>query len=162
MAALGEDTAGKRPSACTHPAFEALKTLAGTWLAADEDGKPTDRVVSILKVTAGGSVVHETLFPGESEEMVSMYTVDGPDLVMTHYCVLGNQPRLKADPKSKAGEIRFEFDGGSNLDPSKDRHMHSVTLTIVNDAHIEIKGIGWQGGAPSKDLCCGMKLVRKK
>ena len=30
-------------------------------------------------------------------EMISVYTAEGPDLVMTHYCVLGNQPRMKAD-----------------------------------------------------------------
>jgi hypothetical protein len=162
LVAYGEGETGKRPSGPTNLAFEKMKTLEGTWLAADGDGKPTTKVVSIIKVTAGGSVVHETLFPGQSEEMVSVYTVDGPDLVMTHYCVLGNQPRLKADPKSPANQLRFEFAGGSNLDPAKDKHMHSVTLTIVDDGHIEIKGVGWQDGAPAKDMCCAQKLVRKK
>lgn len=162
LAAHGEGETGKRPPVPANPAFERMKTLEGTWLAADEDGKPTSQVVSIIKVTAGGSVVHETLFPGQSEEMVSVYTVEGADLVMTHYCVLGNQPRLKADPSSPADQIRFEFAGGSNLDPAKDKHMHTVTLTIVDDGHMEIRGVGWQGGAPTKDMCCAKKLVRKK
>jgi hypothetical protein len=162
LTVYGEDRTGKQPPVPTHPAFETMKKLAGTWLAADRDGKPTDQVVSIIKVTAGGSAVHETLFPGQPQEMVSVYTVDGPDLVMTHYCVLGNQPRLKADPKSPTGQIDFQFAGGSNLDPTKDKHMHSATLTIVDDDHIEVAGVGWQGGAPAKDMCCGLKLVRKK
>jgi hypothetical protein len=162
VATYGGDKTGKLPPLPANSAFETMKTLAGTWLAADEDGKPTDQVVSIIKVTAGGSAVHETLFPGKPQEMVSIYTVDGPDLVMTHYCVLGNQPRLKADPDSSANQIRFQFAGGSNLDPAKDKHMHSATLTIVDDSHIEVAGVGWQGGAPAKDMCCGMKLVRKK
>jgi hypothetical protein len=162
LAAYGEDQTGKRPPVPTNPAFEKMKTLEGTWLATDEDGKPTSQVVSIIKVTAGGSVVHETLFPGQSEEMVSVYTVEGPDLVMTHYCVLGNQPRLKADPKSPANQIRFEFAGGFNLDPAKDKHMHTVTLTIIDHGHIEIGGVGWKGGAPTKDMCHTEKLVRKK
>lgn len=51
-------------------AFEKIKKLAGTWVEADKDGKPTDKVVSVVKLTAGGSAVHETLFPGESMEMV--------------------------------------------------------------------------------------------
>ena len=119
-----------------------MKKLAGTWLVADKDGKPTDQVASIIKVTAGGSVVHETLFPGQPQEMVSIYTVDGPDLIMTHYCVLGNQPRMKADPKSSANQIVFQFAGGGNLDPKKDKHMHEATLTIVDDDHIEVKGTG--------------------
>jgi hypothetical protein len=162
LAAHGDDKTGKLPPAPTNSGFEKMKKLAGTWLAADEDGKPTVQVMSIIKVTAGGSAVHETLFPGQPQEMVSVYTVDGPDLVMTHYCVLGNQPRLKADPKSPANQICFQFAGGSNLDPTKDKHMHSATLTIVDDCHIEVAGVGWQGGAPAKDMCCGLKLVRKE
>jgi hypothetical protein len=162
LAAYGDDNTGNQPPAPTNSAFEKIKKLAGTWLAADKDGKPTDQVVSIIKVTAGGSVVHETLFPGQPDEMVSIYTVDGPDLIMTHYCVLGNQPRMKADPKSPANQISFQFAGGSNLDPKKDKHMHAATLTIVDDSHIEIAGVGWEGGAPAKDMCCGMKLVRKQ
>ncbi|HWY86697.1 MAG TPA: hypothetical protein VNX28_08230 [Gemmataceae bacterium] len=162
LAAHGDDTTNKLPPVTTNSGLETMKKLAGTWLAADNDGNPTDQVMSVIKVTAGGSVVHETLFPGQPQEMVSIYTADGPDLVMTHYCVLGNQPRMKADPKSPANQIRFQFAGGSNLDPKKDKHMHAATLTIVDDGHIEIAGVGWEGGAPTKDMCCGMKLVRKK
>jgi hypothetical protein len=162
VAAYCDDKDGKLPPAPTNSNLEKMKKLAGTWLATDKDGKPTDQVMSIIKVTAGGSAVHETLFPGQPQEMVSIYTVDGKDLVMTHYCVLGNQPRMKADPKSPANQIIFQFAGGSNLDPQKDKHMHGATLTIVDDDHIEIAGVGWDGGAPAKDMCCGLKLVRKK
>ena len=96
-------------------------------------------------------------------EMVSIYTAEGPDLVMTHYCVLGNQPRMKADPNSPANQIRFQFAGGTNLDPTKDKHMHEATLTLVDDDHIELTGVAWENGAPAKEKCCdGMKLVRQK
>ena len=99
-------------------------------MEADKDGKPTDKVVSVVKVTAGGSAVQETLFPGQPMEMVSVYHLDKGDLVMTHYCVLGNQPRMKADPKSPANQIHWVFAGGTNLDPAKDTHMHG------GDAHL--------------------------
>jgi hypothetical protein len=70
---------------------------------------------------------------------------------------------MKADPKSPANQIAFKFAGGSNLDPKKDKHMHEATLTFVDDDHIEIAGVAWEGGGPAKDQCCtGMKLVRKK
>jgi hypothetical protein len=162
LAAHSGEKTGNRPAVPTNPAFETMKKLAGTWLAADKDGKPTDQVMSVIKVTAGGSAVHETLFPGQPHEMVSIYTLDGPDLVMTHYCVLGNQPRMKADAKAPPGQIVFRFAGGGNLDPKKDKHMHAATLTIVDDGHIELAGVGWEGGAPAKEMCCGFKLVRKK
>lgn len=162
MPTLGGEKTTKLPKGSLNSAFEKMKSLEGTWVVADANGKPTDQVSSIIKVTAGGSAIHETLFPGQPQEMVSVYTVDGADLVMTHYCVLGNQPRLKADPKSPSNQIVFEFAGGSNLNPSKDKHMHSATLTFVDDSHIEVAGVGWDGGAPAKDMCCGLKLVRKK
>ena len=148
--------------AATHPAFERMKKMAGTWVMADKDGKPSDQVVSVVKVTAAGSAVHETLFPGQAHEMVSVYTRDGADLVMTHYCSLGNQPRMKADPKSPVGQIHFRFAGGSNLNPAKDKHMHEATLTFVDDDHVEIAGVCWDGGKPADGPGCNMKLVRKK
>jgi hypothetical protein len=163
VAIYGDDkSSAKLPPPPTNAALEKMKKLAGTWLIAGPDGKATDQIASIIKVTAGGSAVHETLFPGQPQEMISLYTADGPDLILTHYCVLGNQPRLKADPNSPANQIVFLFVGGSNLDPKKDKHMHDATLTIIDDDHLEVKGTGWENGAPAKDMCCGMKLVRKK
>jgi hypothetical protein len=163
VASYGDNKPGaKLPAPPTNAGLEKMKKLAGTWVAADAGGKPTEQVVSIIKVTAGGSAVHETLFPGQPHEMVSVYTADGPDLVMTHYCVLGNQPRMKADPKSPPNQIVFRFAGGTNLNVTKDRHMHEATLTFVSDDRIELQGTGWENGAPAKEMCCGLKLVRKK
>jgi len=162
MAALAQDKHEHSAAAPTNAGLEKMKKLVGTWVAADKDGQPTEQVVSVIKLTAGGSAVHETIFPDQPHEMVSLYTVDGSDLVMTHYCMLGNQPRMKADPKSAANQIKFEFAGGGNLDPKKDKHMHAATLTIVDPDHIELEGIGWENGAPAKDMCQGMKLIRKK
>lgn len=156
----GEDVPAKAQP--TNPKFEKLKKLAGTWVEADKDGKPTDKVVSIVRVTAGGSAVHEVQFPGDPMEMVSVYHMDKGDLLMTHYCMLGNQPRMKADPASPANQIRWKFAGGTNLDPAKDMHMHSATVTFVDDDHIEIEGEAWEGGKPAAEHCEMMKLVRKK
>jgi hypothetical protein len=145
-----------------NPTFERLKKLAGTWVEADKDGKPTDKVVSVVRVTAGGSAVHETLFPGQPQEMVSVYSLNKGDVIMTHYCVLGNQPRMKADLAGPKNQIHFAFAGGTNLDPAKDMHMHAATLTFVDDDHIEIVGEAWADGKPAENHCGQMSLVRKK
>src|SRR5437762_190201 len=136
----GDNPAPQKATAAARSGLERLKKLAGTWVEADKDGKPTDKVVSVIKVTAGGSAVQETIFPGQPMEMLSVYHVDGADLVMTHYCMLGNQPRMKADPKSPKDQIRFQFAGGTNFDPAKDMHMHEGTLkdrksTRLNSSH---------------------------
>ena len=43
-----DDKTGKAPAAAPHTGLERLKKLAGTWVAADKDGKPTDQVVSVI------------------------------------------------------------------------------------------------------------------
>jgi len=163
--ALGAGARGDGPAtkaAPANPAFERIKGMAGTWVAADKDGKPTDQVVSVYRVTAGGSAVHETIFPGTPMEMVSVYHLDGADLLMTHYCMLGNQPRMKADPKSPANQVRWVFAGGTNLDPAKDKHMHSAVVTFVDADHVELVGEAWEGGKACPEHCGQMKLVRRK
>ena len=145
-----------------HPTFEKLKKMVGTWVEADKDGKPTDKVFSVVKLTAGGSAIQETQFPGQPMEMVSVYHLDKGDLLMTHFCVLGNQPRMKADPASSPNQIVWKFAGGTNLDPAKDAHMHGATVTFVGDDHMQIVGEAWADGKPSEGHCGTMKLVRKK
>jgi len=162
-AAYGDDkNAPAKAPAATHPGFERLKKMAGTWVEADKDGNPTDKVVSIVKVTAGGSAVQETIFPGQPMEMLSVYHLDKGDLLMTHYCMLGNQPKMKADPKSPKDQIRFLFAGGTNFDPAKDMHMHEGTLKFIDDDHVEFSGAAWVNGKPAEDHCTTMKLVRQK
>jgi len=151
----------KTSAQASNAGFERLKSLAGTWVAADEKGNPTDEVVSVIKVTAGDSAVQETLFPGQPHEMVSVYTAEGPNVLMTHYCMLGNQPRMKAKGNS-ADELTFEFVGGANLDPAKDKHMHGAVVKFTDDDHFEVNGVGWEDGKPAKEMCGTMKLVRKK
>jgi len=144
------------------PGLDRIKKLAGTWVAADDKGKPTDTVVSVFKVTAAGSAVHETIFPGAGHEMVSVYHQDGKDVVMTHYCSLGNQPRMKLDPGSTAKELKFTFVGGTNLDPAKDMHMHEGSIKWIDDDHIEWSWSGYRDGKPADGHGVSMKLVRKK
>lgn len=162
LAVRADDKHEHKVDAPSNPAMQKLKTLVGTWVNTDKDGKPTDEVVSVIKLTAGGTALHETIFPGQDHEMVSVYTVDGADVLMTHYCMLGNQPRMKASGKTTGNKLNFEFAGGSNLDPKKDKHMHAATLTIVDADHITLDGVGWENGGPAKEMCGQMKLSRKK
>lgn len=141
------------------PAFERIKSLAGEWVAA-EDGEMTKKgdLVARYAVTAGGSALVETVFPGSPHEMVTVYHADGPDVVLTHYCVEGNQPRMRA--RAVAGpRFDFEFEGGANIDPARDRHMHSASLEIVGAD--EIRTV-WTELADSKPvLVVKSRLVRK-
>jgi hypothetical protein len=89
----------------------------------------------------------QTQFPGSDHEMVSMYYVDGDKLVLTHYCAVGNQPRLELDRKvSKPNELRFVFAGGTNLNADKDMHIHSLRTVIKDKGHIEEEWDAYQEG----------------
>ncbi len=97
-------------------------------------GEHTERI--IYKVIAAGSAVEESMFPGTPHEMVTMYHTDGPDLLLTHYCAAGNQPRMKAEKAGDEKQLVFKFAGGTNLDAAKDAHMHDLTITFIDADHI--------------------------
>jgi hypothetical protein len=154
-----DDKAAKQPAGGA-AALDRMKKLAGTWVAADDKGRPTDKVMLVYKVISAGSTVHETMFPGSDHEMVTVYHLDGKDLVLTHYCALGNQPKLKLDPKSTGNVLKFDFAGGTNIDPKKDMHMHEGSITFADDDHIEWSWKGYADGKPADGI--SLKLVRKK
>jgi len=88
-------------------AFAHLKSLAGTWNghAMTPDG-PSASVS--YRLTAGGTAVMETLFGGTPHEMLTLYTLNGDDIVATHFCGADNQPVMKLD-KSKSSPDRLVF-----------------------------------------------------
>jgi hypothetical protein len=127
-------------------AFERLKSLAGDWQGQAGHGDKSFPAVVTYKLASNGTVVMETLMPGTPHEMISMYHLDGGELVMTHYCAMGNQPRMKLDTTaSTQNELKFAFVGGSNLDPAKDAHIHAGTLKFEGAALLA-DWTFWAGG----------------
>ena len=140
--------------------FEALKKLAGDWVEVGKDGKATNQVVSSIRITAGGNTIQETLFPGSEHEMVTMYHLDGADLMLTHYCMLGNQPRMRAEPGTDVNKIAFKFVGGTNLKSNDEHHMHQATLTIEGKDRLKATWVSCQDGKPCHEA--NFDLVRKQ
>jgi hypothetical protein len=127
-------------------ALDPIRKLAGSWESADEDKDGRPDVTATYKVTSGGSAVVETLFPGTDHEMVTIYHMDGADLLVTHYCHLGNQPRMKAEPQKDRNVYVFKFKDGTNLDPKKDGYMGALTMTIVDADHVGYDWVFFQEG----------------
>jgi hypothetical protein len=129
-------------------ALDRFRALAGEWVAA-EDGEMVKKgdLVARYQVTAGGSAVVETVFPGTPHEMVTVYHAEGGDVVLTHYCLEGNQPRMRA--RGGAGErVEFAFDGGANVDPATSRHMNSATFRFLGPDEIESEWTEIERGQP--------------
>jgi hypothetical protein len=132
--------------------LEALKKLAGTWNSADKDGDGKPDVTANYRVTAGGTAVMETLFPGTDEEMITMYFMDGEDLMLTHYCRMGNQPRMKARAETDPKVLSFAFQDCTNIKSRDEQHMDSLTMTLKDESHLRAEWTLWQGGKVTRNI----------
>jgi hypothetical protein len=66
---------------------------------------------------------------------------------LTHYCALGNQPRLRLDrSNSSPDKLVFVFDGGSNLDPAKDMHVHGMTVSFGKGGEVDCAWVAYVNG----------------
>src|SRR5882724_9030791 len=110
------------------PEFEWMKSLVGTWTGKTE--MPGQGLVDLTvqyRLLAGGSVLEERCFQGTPGEMITMYYEQGNKLAMTHYCALGNRPAMTL-ASSDANSLKFDFDSTCGIDPTKESHMHALTL----------------------------------
>jgi hypothetical protein len=158
-----EDKKEARKEAGKHAGLEKFKQLAGEWVGKEVQGLDGEKkeIHVKYKVTAGGSAVVETIFPGTEHEMVTVIHPDGDDLMLTHYCMLGNQPRMKADGKAKLSDtISFKFTGASNLKSEKDMHMHDVSYTFVDKDTLKTEWTHYMNGEAGGKVV--FELKRKK
>lgn len=140
--------------------FEKLKALEGRWEGSMvHEGKPDDLTVT-YHLTSGGTAVVETISPGTPHEMVSVYHDENGKLVMTHYCMIGNQPKL-AMVGSKANEIDLDFAKDNVLRPESEDHMHSLDIVFIDgDTLVERWGSMHEGKKVDEKVV--MKLSRVK
>ena len=136
LAMTGLDTLGFQGGVDAAAAFARLKGLEGTWEAAAVNGQ---KATTVFELTAGGSVLLERYsnpaLP-DGGHMVSAYHLDGPNLILTHYCIAKNQPTLKAERFDAAtSEIQFEFLRGSNLASENAGHMRRALYRIDDANH---------------------------
>jgi hypothetical protein len=109
--------------------YERIKELAGDW-----EGKSTKGWTDTnhIEVIAGGSAVMFTSFDAHpNERMATMVHLDGDRLLLTHYCMAKNQPRLVAtsfDPET--GEAVFEFLDGTGMASRDTGHMDKMKLQL--------------------------------
>ncbi len=145
IAVLLFPAAGAASDLTAEQAFERLKALAGTWegsasaegAEAEAEAEASGLVVHEFDVSANGHVLMERMGPDTEYEMVNMYHLDGADLVLTHYCSAGNQPRMKFNAATSApNRLVFDFDGGTNLDTTPN-HIHSAEIRLDGENRID-------------------------
>lgn len=129
-ATAANKTADPPPDA--QAAFDRLKTLAGEWDAETPMGKAR----LTFEIIASGTALVERETVSGMPPMLTVYHLDGNRLILTHYCMLGNQPRMQArqfDPST--GELDFEFLDATNLPSSRAAHMHNLKIHFAGNNH---------------------------
>lgn len=128
MTVNAEETAKSKSGS---PEFERMKVLVGTWAGKMDMGQgPVDLTVQ-YRLLAGGSVLEERCFMGTPNEMVTMYYDKEGKLAMTHYCIMGNRPGMvlkSSDDKT----ITFDFDATCGINPTRESHMHALSISFDN------------------------------
>jgi hypothetical protein len=104
--------------------------------------------------------VVETLFPGAPHEVTTIYHRDGNDMVLTHDCAGGNQPRMRARTVDR-NTVAFEFDGGTHFNPAVDPHMHEAQIEFISADEIRAHWKSWNKGQPAPHSP-NFRLQRKK
>jgi hypothetical protein len=162
VAAFGDEkTCEAHSSGAQPPAFEAFKQLAGEWRGKMDHGPEAGKEIrTTYKVTSGGSAVVETMSPGTDHEMVTVIHPDGDDLVLTHYCMLGNQPQMRASGKLDGKNAAFKFVRVTNLKSEKGMYMHDVTFTFEDKDTIKSTWNHYNAGKVGSPVVIELKRVK--
>ncbi len=125
--------------------FELFKKLAGKWKGRSTKG--WEEAIT-FKTIAKGSVVVENSFDAHpNETMMTMFYLDGEQLLLTHYCVAGSQPRLKATSFEDEGKtITFTFLDATNLKSRDQGHMDKALFRFLDDDHFTTQWTWYQNG----------------
>jgi hypothetical protein len=106
--------------------WDKLKSLVGDWQGSYSDG--TSATVS-YRLVSSGTAVMETLESSDSSQMVSVYHRDGMSVLMTHYCSLGNQSRMRNNGL-EGGKVAFAFVDATNVKAPDDHVMTGLVLSF--------------------------------
>ncbi len=115
------------------PDFERLKSLVGIW---QKEGSENSHFQIEFYLTANETVLVEKWMRKGVPHSLTLYHKDGKDVLATHYCPQGNQPRLKLKPASSDATLSFDFLDATNLKSEDDNHQHNLSIEFADDSHI--------------------------
>ena len=110
--------------------FEDLKALDGTWEGKSLNGQLLEVA---YRVTSNGSAIMSEI--KGKEDMISMFNLDGDRVLLTHYCAVGNQPRMVASASPDGKTFTFAFVDATNLATPDAAHMIRMVLAMPDANH---------------------------
>jgi hypothetical protein len=129
-------------------AFEQFKKLEGKWRGRSTKG--WEEVINYQTIAQGSVVVANSFDAHPNETMMTMFHLDGTRLLLTHYCVARNQPRLVASDFSKDHKsITFTFLDATNLRSRDQGHMDKMVFRFIDENHAVSRWTWYQNGKES-------------
>jgi hypothetical protein len=128
--------------------FAQLQTLVGEWEGKTEAG----RVLKIsYRLTANNTVLIETWTLGPQRESLTLYHMDNESLIATHYCPIGNQPRLRLKEGGSPSLFIFEFVSATNLPKPEAAHQHQFEVEILKPDSVARSETYIENGTPGTE-----------
>jgi len=142
--------------AATSSPLDQLLPLVGEWEGTGSNGHAVKLTYTLV---SGGTALMEKLSPSGEPEMITIYTVDGDHLRVTHYCSSGNQPEMEtAAIKGTAKEFWFAVTSVKGMKTSDEGHMTNLVLKMVDRDHITQEWTSLENGKKQSSL---FKYTRK-
>jgi|GEM_PF-905809 len=114
--------------------LERMKSLLGSWKGKDARGNSVN--VTYTMAADSTAVIESLDIGGSKENMVTVYTLSGGNTVLTHYCSMGNQPRMKLDgSKSSESTLVYAYVDATNVKSDRDPRMHDLTIRFKDGNH---------------------------
>ncbi len=110
--------------------FSQLKDFEGEWRITE----PSRDTIVTFEVIASGSAVVERWTMSPTRTSMTVYALDGDDLIVTHYCPQENAPRLKLVRTDSNGIHRFSFLDGLNLQDKEGSHQHAFWMQVKSSS----------------------------
>ena len=115
-------------------AYERLRALVGTWTA--PLATPGKQLQVSFKLISNDSTLLETYVTPSGRETITVFHMDGPRLLATHYCAQGNQPRLALIRATDApAQWIFDFVDATNLATPQSSHLHHLEVAVTDADH---------------------------
>lgn len=126
-------------------AFKRFQALEGKWRGKSTKGWED---TTTYRAIAGGSAILSTSFDAHpNESMATLFVLDRGTLMLTHYCMAKNQPRLVATEVSDDGRrIVFTWRDGTGIASRDQGHMDKAVYEFVDDDHYTTHWTWYQNG----------------
>ncbi len=141
-------------AAKSNPGWDRMKSLVGTW-----QGHEGDTPVSVTySLVSNGTSLMESLTAEHDTNMITMYSPDGETILATHYCAMGNQPRMRAKVSDDVKTLAFEFVDASNV-KGNEPVMQRLVVTFQDPDHFQQ---AWTEKTNGKEHTAEFVYARKK